>query len=348
MRWNTFLGAVAIVIGISSGLQAATDLTGAGATFPKPLYDKWAAAYNRVQSDVRINYQGIGSGGGIKQITEQTVDFGATDGPMTDAQLKKAPAAILHIPTAMGAVVPIYNLAGLSDKPLVFSGPVLADIFLGKITQWNDPRIAQLNPNQMLPDKAITVVHRSDGSGTTYVFTDYLSKVSPEWKAGPGSATTVNWPAGRGAKGNDGVAGDVKQNEGSIGYVELIFAANNNIAYGEMINADGKTIRASTDSVSAAASGAIKTLPDDLRFSITNAPGADAYPISSATWILVYQQQSDAAKGQALVNFLWWATHDGQAMAAPLHYAPLPKELIPLVEKKLKSITDSHGKALRE
>jgi phosphate transport system substrate-binding protein len=236
----------------------------------------------------------------------------------------------------LGAVVPVYNLPQVKQR-LVFSGPILADLFLGKIKQWNDPALTKLNPVAGLPDKPVTIVHRSDGSGTTYVFTDYLSKVSPEWRSGPGVATTVNWPAGRGAKGNDGVAGDVKQNEGSLGYVELIYAANNKIAYGDVVNAAGKTIHASIESVSAAAS--LKDIPDDLRLSITNAEGEQAYPISGLTWILLYAQQEDPGRGKAVVDFLWWATHDGQAMAAPLHYAPLPTELLPRIEAKLKGVT---------
>ena len=309
---------------------------------------KWAAQYSRMHGDVRINYQGIGSGGGIKQITERTVDFGATDGPMTDSQLQKAKGELLHIPTVLGAVVPIYNLPGVaSEKRLIFSGSVLADLFLGKITKWNDPKIAELNPGVSLPDKPVTIVHRSDGSGTTYIFTDYLSKISSEWEKGPSRLTTVNWPVGRGAKGNDGVAGtaDVKQNEGSLGYVELIYAANNNISYGDVINAAGKPIHATIESVTAAA-GSIKDPAEDLRISITNAPGDEAYPISSLTWILVYREQSDASKGKALVDFLWWATHDGQSFASPLQYAPLPKGLIPLVEKKLKGINAGGSPAL--
>jgi len=317
-------------------------LTGAGATFPKPLYEKWAAQYARMHPNVVINYQGIGSGGGIKQITEKTVDFGATDGPMTDSQLQKAEGELLHIPMVLGAVVPVYNLPQVK-RPLVFSGPVLADLFLGKITRWNDAALVTLNPDAGLPDRPITIVHRSDGSGTTFIFTDYLSKVSPAWESGPGRGTTVNWPVGRGAKGNDGVAADVKQNEGSLGYVELIYAANNNIAYGSVVNAAGKAVRASADSVSAAAS--LKDIPEDLRVSITNAPGDSAYPISGLTWILLYQQQADAAKGKALVDFLWWATHEGQAMAAPLHYAPIPAALLPHIEAKLRSVT-SGGKPL--
>lgn len=314
---------------------ASVTISGAGATFPKPLYDKWASQYSQMHPNVRINYQGIGSGGGIKQITEKTVDFGASDGPMTDAQLQKAPSELLHIPMTLGAVVPIYNLPE-AKKPLVFSGPVLADLFLGKITRWNDGRIKELNPDTELPDKPVTIVHRSDGSGTTFIFADYLSKVSPEWDKGPGRATTLNWPTGRGAKGNDGVAADVKQSEGSLGYVELIYAANNDIAYASMVNAAGKVVHATEQSVSAAAS--LKDIPQDLRISITDAPAEAAYPISGLTWILVYKEQSDAAKAAALLDFLWWATHEGQAIGTAMHYAPLPAELLPLIETKLNSV----------
>ena len=335
---------IALVLAMSCGwllagaARADVTLTGAGATFPKPLYDKWSAEYNRQHPEVRINYQGIGSGGGIKQITEKTVDFGATDGPMSDKQLEKAPG-ILHIPMTLGAVVPVYNLPQVdAAKPLIFSGEVLAELYLGKITRWNDPKLAKLNPGVHLPDRAVTIVHRSDGSGTTYIWTDFLSKCSDAWKSGPGRATTVNWPAGRGAKGNDGVAADVKQNQGSLGYVELIYAANNNIAYGDVINPAGKAVHASVESVSAAAT-TMTNAPPDLRISLTNAAGEAAYPISSFTWILVYKDQSDGAKAKALAEFLWWCTHDGQALSSPLHYAPLPSEFLPLVEQKIKSIS---------
>jgi phosphate transport system substrate-binding protein len=327
----------------SSGTAAEVALTGAGSTFAKPIYDKWAATYTAAHPNVRLNYQGIGSSGGINQIVNKTVDFGATDGPMTEAQLGRAPGMIVHIPTVLGAVVPIYNLPDVS-RPLVFNGQVLAALYLGKITRWNDPKLIALNPGANLPDRPVTTVHRSDGSGTTYIFTDYLSKVSSAWESGPGHSTEINWPAGRGAKGNDGVAADVKQNPGSLGYVELIYAANNKIAYGDLVNAAGKTIHASVESVSAAA---LQNIPDDLRVSITNAPGDTAYPISSLTWILAYQQQTDAAKGKALVDFLWWAIHDGQTLAGSMFYAPLPKEFVPRVEKKLQSIT-SNGHPLLE
>jgi phosphate transport system substrate-binding protein len=343
MRTCFALTCVAIVILTTAGaVQADVELTGAGATFPKPLYDKWASEYSRQHPDVRINYQGIGSGGGIKQITEKTVDFGASDGPMTDKQLEKAPG-VLHVPMTLGAVVPVYNLPGVArEKPLIFDGEVLADLFSGKIARWNDAKLASLNPGVNLPDRRVTIVHRSDGSGTTYIWTDYLSRVSEDWKKGPGKATTVMWPVGRGAKGNDGVAADVKQNEGSLGYVELIYAANNNIAYGDVMNASGNAIHASVQSVSAAAA-TLKNPPDDLRVSLVNAPGDSAYPISSFTWILVYQDEADAGKAKALTEFLWWCVHEGQALSAPLHYAPLPAEFTPLVERKLKSVS-SQGK----
>ena len=337
--------AVSMLI-VAAAAPADVTLTGAGATFPEPIYQKWASQYNKMHPDVRINYQGIGSGGGIRQITEKTVDFGASDGPMTDTQLKKAPGQLLHVPTVLGAVVPVYNLPSVK-KPLVFSGPVLADLFLGKITKWNDKRLVDLNPEAGLPDMPVTIVHRSDGSGTTFIFTDYLSKISKQWEQGPGRLTTVNWPVGRGAKGNDGVAADVKQNQGSLGYVELIYAANNNIAYGNVVNAAGKTVHASVESVSAAAAS-ITNPPEDLRLSITNAPGGSAYPISSMTWILVYKEQADTTKAKALVDFLWWATHDGQAMAQSLYYAPLPRELMPLVDKELRSITAGGTPVLAE
>ena len=319
------------------------SLLGAGATFPNPLYGKWVSQYQKLHPNIHINYQSIGSGGGIKGITDRTVDFGASDGPMTDAQLKKAPGELLHIPMTMGAVVPIYNLPQVK-KTLVFSGPVLADLFLGKITKWNDPRLVQLNPDAGLPGQDVSIVHRSDGSGTTYIWVDYLSKVSKEWESGPGRATTVNWPTGRGAKGNDGVANDVKVNAGSLGYVELIYALNTNIAYGDVQNPAGKTVRGSIESVTAAAAG-LKNPAEDLRVSITNAEGDGAYPISSFTWILAYKDQTDAAKGKALVDFLWWAIHDGQQISPQLHYAPLPKEFVPLCEKKVQAIT-AGGKAL--
>jgi phosphate transport system substrate-binding protein len=328
--------------GVAAQAQETLNLTGAGATFPQPMYAKWISEYTKANSSIKINYQGVGSGAGIKQITENTVDFGATDGPMTDKQLEKA-SGILHIPTVMGAVVPIYNLEGV-DKPVQFDGAVLADIFAGKIRKWNDAALAKLNPDIKLPATAIVVAHRSDSSGTTYVFTDYLAKVSADWKDKVGSGTSVKWPTGVGAKGNAEVAGVVQKTKGAIGYVELIYAMANKIAYGDVQNAAGKFVHATAESVSAAAVG-MKNIPEDLRVSITNAEGDASYPISTFTWILVYQNQKDAAKGKAVVEFLWWATHDGQRLAADLHYAPLPEDIVKLCEKKLQSV-QADGKAI--
>ena len=320
-----------------AGASLAADkllINGAGATFPYPIYSKWFSEYNKLHPNVQINYQSIGSGGGIKQITEHTVDFGATDAPMTAEELAKAPG-ILHIPTVMGAVVAVYNLPGVDS--LRFSPETLAGIFLGKITKWNDPAIAKDNAKAKLPDAAITVVHRSDGSGTTSVFTDYLSKVSPEWKTGPGQGKSVNWPAGLGGKGNEGVTGTVKQTEGAIGYVEIAYGKQNKLPMAELKNHDGHWVKATLESVSAAAAKA--EIPDDYRVSITDAPGNDAYPISGFTWLLVYKEQTDPAKGDALVHFLWWALHDGQKDAPALDYGPLPAPLVKKVEGTLKSIT---------
>ena len=315
-------------------------INGAGATFPFPIYSKWFSEYNKLKPEVQINYQSIGSGGGIKQITEKTVDFGASDAPMSDAELAKAPG-LVHIPTVMGAVVVVYNLP--QAKELRLSPATLAGIFLGKIANWNDPAIAKDNAGSKLSDAAITVVHRSDGSGTTSVFTDYLAKVSPEWKAGPGAGKSVNWPAGLGGKGNEGVTGTVKTTEGGIGYVELAYANQNKLPMADLRNHDGQWVKASLASVSAAAAKA--EMPEDYRVSITDAPGAAAYPISAFTYLLVYKDQADAQKGEALVHFLWWGIHDGQKMAAALDYAPLPAPLVKKVEATLKSIT-VQGKAV--
>ena len=300
------------------------QINGAGATFPYPIYSKWFAEYNKQHPNVQINYQSIGSGGGIRQLTNQTVFFGATDGPMSDEQLKGAPGPILHFPTVLGAVVPVYNLAGVAD--LKFSGPVLADIYLGKIKKWNDGAIAQLNPGVNLPATDIAVAHRSDGSGTTYIFVDYLSKVSPEFKSKVGVNTSVNWPIGIGGKGNEGVAGLVSQTPGAIGYVELIYALQTKISYGAVQNAAGEFVRASTDSVTKAAASA--QIPEDFRVSITNAGGPGAYPISSFTWLLLYQNPSDTARAKIMVDFLRWAASDGQKFAAELGYAPLPENVV--------------------
>jgi phosphate transport system substrate-binding protein len=311
------------------------QLTGAGATFPAPIYSKWFSDYNKMHSDVQINYQSIGSGGGIKQITEKTVDFGATDAPMSDAELQKAPG-IQHIPTVMGAVVVIANLPSVKQA-LKFTPETLAAIFLGKITKWSDPALAKDNAGVKLPDEPVTVVHRSDGSGTSYVWTDYLTKVSPAWKAGPGTGKSVSWPVGLGGKGNEGVTGMVLQTEGAIGYVELAYANQNKLTPAVLKNREGAWVKASLDSVSAAAAKA--EIPDDYRVSITDAPGKDAYPVSSFTYLLVYKDQPDAKKGATLVNFLWWAIHDGQKTAAALDYAPLPKPVVHKLEGTLKKLT---------
>jgi phosphate transport system substrate-binding protein len=303
---------------------ATTQINGAGATFPNPIYSKWFSEYNTLHSNIRINYQPIGSGGGIRQLTAQTVFFGASDQPMTDEQLKAAPGAILHFPTVLGAVVPVYNLAGVTD--LKFSGPVLADIYLGKIKKWNAPALAKLNPGVKLPATDIAVAHRSDGSGTTYIWVDYLSKVSPEFKEKVGVNSSVNWPVGIGGKGNDGVSGLVSQTPGAIGYVELIFALKNNISYGSVQNAAGDMVKASPESVTKAAAGV--SMPDDFRVSITNAPGPGAYPISSFTWLLLYENPSDKAMSKAMVDFITWAIGDGQKFATELGYASLPEAVV--------------------
>jgi len=304
--------------------SATMQINGAGATFPNPIYSKWFSEYNKLHPNVQINYQPIGSGGGIRQLTNQTVFFGASDGPMTDEQLKAAPGAVLHFPTVLGAVVPVYNLPGITD--LKFSGPVLADIYLGKIKKWNAPAIAKLNPGVKLPATDIAVAHRSDGSGTTYIWVDYLSKVSPEFKDKVGVNSSVNWPVGIGGKGNDGVSGLVSQTPGAIGYVELIFALKNNISYGAVQNAAGDMVKASPESVTKAAAGV--SMPDDFRVSITNAPGAGAYPISSFTWLLLFENASDKAQAKAMVDFVSWAIGDGQKFATELGYATLPEAVV--------------------
>jgi len=308
--------------------QQNVHINGAGATFPYPIYSKWFSEYGKLHENVQINYQSIGSGGGIRQVTAQTVFFGATDGPMTPEQLQAAPGKILHFPSVLGAVVPVYNVEGVSE--LKFSGPVLADIFLGKITKWNDAAIAKLNPGVNLPVADITVVHRSDGSGTTYIFVDYLAKLSSEWKEKVGIATSVNWPVGVGGKGNEGVAGLVKQTPGAIGYVELIYALQNKISYGTVQNSAGEFVRASVESVAACASAAVKSMPKDFRVSITNAPGQGVYPISSFTWLLVYENPKDKVQAKAFVDFMKWALSDGQKFAPELGYAPLPAEIVKL------------------
>ena len=332
-RSKILLG-LTVLFGLSTIASAQMMINGAGATFPYPIYSKWFDEYAKVDPSVRFNYQSIGSGGGQKQILAQTVDFGASDGPMTDDNLSKAPGKILHIPTVAGAVVMTYNVPG--NPALKLDGETIADIFLGKIKKWNDPKIAATNPGVKLPDNEIVVVHRSDGSGTTFIFTDYLSKVSAEWKQKAGNNTSVNWPTGIGGKGNEGVSGQVKQTPGTIGYVELIYALQNKMPYAELKNAAGDFVKPTIESVTAALATA--EIPDDFRFSMTNAPGKDAYPIAGATWLLVYQQQKDAAKGKKLVEFLKWAAKDGEKMAKDLQYAPLPDNLQQRVLARINDI----------
>lgn len=318
--------------------SGSVDLTGAGATFPYPLYSKWFSDY-AAATGVRINYQSIGSGGGIRQLSEGTVDFGASDGPMSDEELSRAKGPILHIPMVLGAVAVTYNLPEVKT-PLKLAGDVVADVFLGRITKWNDPRIAAANAGVRLPASDIIVVHRSDGSGTTYVFTDYLSAVSKPWADGPGRGKEVNWPVGLGGKGNEGVAGQVKQTPGSFGYVELAYAKQNKLSVASIRNAAGNYISPSTEAMTAAAQAVATGLPadTDYRLSIVNAAGADAYPISSFTWILIYSQQSDAQKGKKLVDFLRWALTEGEKQAAALDYAPIPESMAAQLQQRLSSI----------
>jgi phosphate transport system substrate-binding protein len=328
--------AFATLIALPAAAQT-TQINGAGASFPYPIYTKWFSEYDKIHPEVEINYQSIGSGGGIRQLTAQTVFFGASDGPMTDEQLKGAPGPVLHFPTVLGGVVPVYNVTGVT-APLKFSGKVLADIILGKITKWNDAAIAALNPGVKLPADDVTVAHRSDGSGTTYIFVDYLSKVSPEFKQKVGVNTSVNWPVGVGGKGNEGVAGLVKQTPGTIGYVELIYALQNKIPFGSVQSHDGEFLQASLDTVTAAASGAAKSMPPDFRVSITDAPGKGAYPISSFTWMLFYENPTDKQRAKIMVDFMKWALTDGQKYCAELGYSPLPKEVVALEMEALKKI----------
>jgi phosphate transport system substrate-binding protein len=321
--------------GATNTPAASGTLTGAGATFPNPIYTKWFDAYARL-TGVRINYQSIGSGGGIRQFTEGTVDFGATDGPMTDEQIAAVHGDVMHVPTVLGAVVATYNLPSLGQQVLRFDGPILAEIFLGRITKWNDSRIRALNPGVALPATDILVVHRSDGSGTTYIFTDYLSKVSPDWKSRVGHATSVNWPVGLGGKGNEGVTQQVKQSEGAIGYVELIYALSNGLPAAEMKNAAGAFIPATLKGLSAAAAGTDLPPDTDFRVSITNAPGQEAYPISSFTWLLVHTRDTTSARQRAIRGFLIWMLQpEPQRMAADLHYAPLPVKVIESLRQRL-------------
>ncbi|MEP6912158.1 MAG: phosphate ABC transporter substrate-binding protein PstS [bacterium] len=339
---------VLLGFGCSGGGPGAGDeikLQGAGATFPNPLYQKWISEYGKLHSNVLIDYQSIGSGGGIKQIQAQTVDFGASDAPMTDAELKGSPGELLHIPTVLGAVVVTYNVTSIT-QPLQLSQEVLADIFLGKIKKWDDQHIKQDNPGVSLPAADITVVHRAESSGTSFVFTDYLSKVSPEWKEKVGADKSPKWLVGQGAKGNEGVTGQIKQQPNTIGYVELAYAVQNKLPAALVKNAAGKYIAPSIDAVVAAAASASAQTPEDLRVSITNASGESVYPISSYTYILAYKDQKSAEKGKALVDFLWWGIHDGEQFAKPLLYAPLPEEIAKRTEAKVNSITFG-GKPLR-
>jgi phosphate transport system substrate-binding protein len=327
------LGGLSLQLAQISGL-AQMLINGAGATFPYPLYSKWFDEYAKIDPSVRFNYQSIGSGGGQKQILAQTVDFGASDGPMSDDNLAKAPSKLLHIPTVAGAVVVTYNLPG--SPTLKLDGPTIADIFQGKITSWNDRRISALNPGLKLPGTDVVVVHRSDGSGTSYIFTDYLSNVSKDWETHVGHNASVKWPTGLGAKGNEGVAGQVKQLPGTIGYVELAYAHQNKLPSAEIKNASGSFIVPSLESVNEAFATA--KIPDDFRFSMVNPPGEKAYPIAGATWLLVYAKQPDAAKGKKLVEFLDWATTKGEAMAAALDYSPLPAAVQAKVLERIKTI----------
>ena len=313
-----------------------TTLNGAGATFPNPMYSKWFSEYSKLHSDVQINYQPIGSGGGIRQVTAGTVDFGASDMPMTDKQLSDSKVKILNIPTVLGAVVPAYNIPGVTGE-VKFTPEVLAGIFLGKIARWNDKAITSVNPDITFPDKEIIVAHRSDGSGTSFIWTDYLSKVSPEWKTQVGADTSVKWPVGMGAKNNEGVSGLVHQLSGSIGYVELIYAVQQKIPYGTVRNSSGNFVKASLESVTAAAASAPK-MPADFRVSITNAPGKDAYPISSFTWLLIPAQSKDPNKGKILHDFLNWMVTDGQQTTAALTYAPLPDNVAAKVKEAIKQV----------
>ena len=331
-----------LVVGVLAwAAQNPLLINGAGATFPYPIYSKWFDVYHGKNPSIQFNYQSVGSGAGIKQVTEGTVDFGATDGPMSDEQMKafqdKRKTSILHFPTVLGAAVPTYNVPGVSSS-LNFTPEALAGIFLGKITKWNDPAIAGPNKGVNLPANDIVVVHRSDGSGTTYIWTDFLSKVSDEWKSKVSRATSVNWPVGLGGKGNEGVTGLIKQTPNSIGYVELIYAVQNNVTYGAVKNSAGAFVKADLASVSAAAAGAAKEMPDDFRVSITNAPGKTAYPISSFTWLLIPAKIDDAGKRDAIKGFLKWMVSDGQGYAEALSYAKLPKEVAQKVEKAINNV----------
>ena len=337
MKRTIVMGSLAAAIGLCSSGAAAQQLTGAGATFPNPIYSKWFSAYSQ-KTGVQINYQSIGSGGGIKQYTEGTVDFGASDGPMTNDQMSAVQGKVYHIPTVLGADVLTYNLPAIGTAQLKFDGPSIAGIFLGTITKWNDPRLVALNPGVKLPGDDIIVAHRSDGSGTTYIFTDYLSKVSPEWKEKVGFATSVNWPVGLGGKGNEGVTGLVKQTPNAIGYVELVYAIQNKLPYAEIRNATGRFVKPTLESVTAAAGSAAANMPADFRVSITNPTGPDAYPIASFTWLLIPTRYKEPETARALKQFLEWMLEAGQSFATPLSYAPLPPAVVELERKALSKI----------
>jgi phosphate transport system substrate-binding protein len=329
--------AFALLAMLSTAPAWAQNINAAGATFPYPIYSKWFDEYHKLHPNVQINYQSIGSGGGIRQLLDKTVDFGASDGPMTDEQLQQAGFKVLHFPTVLGAAVPSYNIPGVTGE-LKFTPEAIAGIFLGKVTKWNDPAIAGANPGVKLPADDIVVIHRSDGSGTTYIWTDYLSKVSSEWQSKVGKNTSVNWPVGLGGKGNEGVAGLLKQTPDSIGYVELIYAIQNSLPYGTVKNSSGEFIKASLAGVSAAAAGAAKSMPEDFRVSITNPPGKEAYPISSFTWLLIPAQIQDPAKKTAIKDFLTWMLTSGQQFCEPLAYAKLPKEVVAKEQKAIALI----------
>jgi len=336
-RVVTFLLIVLAIAGIARSGFADLLINGAGATFPYPIYSKWFDVYAKENPGVKFNYQSIGSGGGIRMLSNRTVDLGASDAPLTDAQLSDAPGKILHFPSVMGAVVIAYNLPGFTGT-LRLTGPVIADIFAGKITKWDDDKIKALNTTVAIPSTDIVVCHRSDGSGTSYIFTDYLSKVSSSWASDPGKGTAVKWPAGLGGKGNEGVTALIQQTPGSIGYVELIYALNNHIPYAEIQNKSGNWVQASLEGVTAAAAASANNMPDDFRVSITDAPGPDVYPISSFTWLLVYQKQTNHEIGTQIVKFLHWAITDGQKYTAELHYAALPAAVVQKEEAQIKQI----------
>ena len=335
-RWHSMVLATITACGLA-GTAAAQAINAAGATFPDPIYEKWFSEYNKANPKVQINYQAIGSGGGIRQLTEGTVDFGASDMPMKDEQIAAMKIKPLHFPTVLGGIVMIYNLPGVSQE-LKFTSDLIAEIYLGHITSWNDPKIAKENPGVKLPKMDIIVVHRADASGTTFVFCDYLSKANAEWKQKVGADTAVKWPVGTGQAKNDGVAGMVKQTAGAIGYVELIYALQNKMAYGELKNSAGVYLKATLDSVTAAAASVAKSMPKDFRVSITNEPGKAAYPISTFTWLLIPSEIKDQAKKGAIVAFLKWMLTDGQKYCAELGYAPLPKEVVALEQKQIALI----------